>query len=154
MSALDFVRYEDPLDILLRFTPTPLRARFRIPAATLFVETNDFSLLPALPLETSSRRIPPASLNWKLVRDPDARGLLQNPVMQLTPQLTVVAMGVACLLAVDHERRELLCFLGPDVDPHTFQEFLVPLLCRLSTQSLENPPSESAPGFNEDRADA
>lgn len=66
MSALDFVRYEDPLDILLRFTPTPLRARFRIPAATLFVETNDFSLLPALPLETSSAvSLRPASIgSW------------------------------------------------------------------------------------------
>ncbi len=154
MTVLDLPRYEDPLDILCRFTPTPLRARFHIPAATLLVETNDFSLLPALPLETFSSQIPSVGLNWKLVRDPEARGLLQNPVVQISPQLIVVAMGVACFLAVDHERHELLCFLGPDVDPRTFQEFLVPLFCRLSTQSLENPLSEFATNLNEDLADA
>lgn len=154
MTSLDLANYQDPLDILRRFTPTPLRTRFRITGATVLVETNDFSLLPALPLETSSTWIPPASLEWKLVRDPDARGRLQEPLVLHSGQLTIVAMGAACLLGVDHERRELVCFIGADVDPRTFQEFLVPVLCRLSAQALETSASEYAPGLSEDVAGA
>lgn len=154
MTSLDLAYYEDPLDLLRRFTPTPLRTRFRIAGATVVVETNDFSLLPALPLETFSSGIPPASLDWKLVRDPDARGLLQEPLVLLSGRLTIVAMGAACLLGVDRERRELLCFIGADVDPRTFQEFLVPFLCQLSTQALVFPAPEYASELNEDVADA
>jgi hypothetical protein len=154
VTSLDLTNYQDPLDILRRFTPTPLRTRFRIAASTVVVETNDFSLLPALPLVTSSSGIPPANLDWKLVRDPDARGLLQEPLVLHSGQLTIVAMGAACLLGVDHERRELVCFIGADVDPRTFQEFLVPVLCRLSTQALETPAPEYLAELNEDVADA
>ena len=154
MALLDSAIYQDPLDLLRRFIPTPLRTRFRIAAATVVVETNDFSLLPALPLETASREFLPANLSWKLVRDPDARGLLQEPLLLISAQLTIAAMGPACLLGVDRERRELLCFIGADVDPRTFQEFLVPFLCRLSTQTLETPAPEHAAELNEDVADA
>src|SRR5271157_4284490 len=49
VSLLDLANYQDPLDVLRRFTPTPLRTRFCLAAATVVVETNDFSLLPALP---------------------------------------------------------------------------------------------------------
>jgi len=31
-------------------------------------------------------------------------------------------MGTACLVAWIHERRELLCFIGADVDARTFQD--------------------------------
>ncbi len=138
MALLELPEYGDPLDILRRFTPTPLRTRFSIPAATVMVETNDFSLLPALPLETSNSDIPSAKLEWKLVRDRDVRGLLQETVILHSGQVTIVAMGAACLLGVDHERRELLCFIGGDVDQRTFQEFLVPMLCRLSEQAIQS----------------
>ncbi|MFI5096461.1 MAG: hypothetical protein ACHQT6_00665 [Candidatus Acidiferrales bacterium] len=154
MALLDLANYQDPLDILRRFTPTPLRTRFCLAAASVAVETNDFSLLPALPLETASGEIPPVSLYWKLVRDPDARGFLQEPLVLLSGQLTIVAMGAACLLGMDQERRELLCFIGGDVDPRTFQEFLVPFLCQLSTQALETPAPEYAADLSEDFADA
>lgn len=154
MSLLDLANFQDPLDLLRRFAPTPLRTCFRISGATVLVETNDFSLLPALPLEISSSRIPRASLNWKLVRDPDTHGLLQDPLVLSSGHLTIVAMGAACLLGVDHERRELLCFVGADVDPRTFQEFLVPFLSQLSRQALETPASKFLAGLNEDVADA
>ena len=154
MALLDSAIYQDPLDLLRRFIPTPLRTRFHFAGATVVVETNDFSLLPALPLETSAGKFLPANLSWKLVRDPDARGLLQEPLLLISAQLTVVAMGAACLLGVDRERRELLCFIGADVDSRTFQEFLVPFLCRLSAEALETPASDYLPGWNEDLPDA
>jgi hypothetical protein len=130
----DSTNYQDPLDLLRRFIPTPLRTRFRVGDSNVTVETNDFTLLPALPLDTAPADAHPADIEWKLVRDLDAPGLLEEPLLLSSGNLTVVGMGTACLLGLDHERRELLCFIGPDIDGRTFQEFLVPYFCRLTSQ--------------------
>jgi hypothetical protein len=150
VSLLDSATYQAPPDLLRRFVPTPLRTRFRIGTATVMVETNDFALLPALPLECGSPELVPSKLEWKLVRDPDAHGLLRETALLSWGQVTVAAMGAACVLGVDHERGELLCFIGADVDTRTFQEFLVPLFCRLSTESND---SARADRFNEGSLD-
>jgi hypothetical protein len=44
----------------------------------------------------------------------------------------VYSMGPACLIGADRERREILAFIGRDVDAHSFQESIVPALCRLT----------------------
>jgi hypothetical protein len=150
VSLLHSATYQPPPDLLRRFVPTPLRTRFRLGASTVVVETNDFSLLPALPLESGADELIPSNLEWKLVRDPDVHGLLQEPLLLTSGQVTLVTMGAACLLGVDHERRELLCFIGAEVDPRTFQEFLVPFLCRLS---MELKPPDYGDGLNGDTAD-
>jgi hypothetical protein len=155
MTLLDPTRYQDPLDPLRRFIPTPLRTQFRVGSTTVVVETNDFSLLPALPLAGPSSGLDLSSLAWKLVRDSDAHGLLQEPVFLISGPLTIVGMGPACLLGMDHERRELLGFIGMDVDARTFQEFLVPFLCRLSKEAGETDLLRSSgEGMNEDSANA
>jgi hypothetical protein len=155
MALLDSENYRDPLDPLRRFIPTPLRTRFRVGARSVVVQTNDFSLLPALPLETASGALDPSGLHWKLVRDPDAHGPLQEPLLLISGPLTIVGMGPACLLGVDHELRELSCFIGADVDARTFQEFLFPFLCRLATEATEPDFSKySLRGLKEDTADA
>jgi hypothetical protein len=134
MELVDSANYQDPLDALRRFIPTPLRTRFRVGEASVIVETNDFTLLPALPLDATPAHLHPPTLEWKLVRDLDAPGLLEEPLLLTTGNLTVVEMGTACLLGLDHERRELLCFIGVEVDSRTFQEFLVPYFCRLTNE--------------------
>jgi hypothetical protein len=154
MPQLESANYQDPLDLLRRFIPTPYRTRFRLAATSFVVETNDFSLLPELPLETEFDAFLPSKLAWKLVRDPDAHGLLQEPLQLISGQLTVVAMGTACLIGVDRERRELLGFIGAGVDPRTFQESLVPLLCRLSLEAIGTDPEVMFDDVNADIADA
>ena len=134
MTLVDSTNYQDPLDLLRRFIPTPLRTRFHVGDSNVTVETNDFTLLPALPLDTACASAHPADIEWKLIRDLDAPGLLEEPLLLSSGNLTVVGMGTACLLGLDHERRELLCFIGPDIDGRTFQEFLVPYFCRLTSQ--------------------
>jgi hypothetical protein len=145
--------YADPLDLLQRFVPTPLRTRFRLGRIAVRVDTNDFSLLPALPLESAAEDFGPHAFHWKLVRDSDVRGELQEPLVLLTGELTIVAMGPSCLLALDHQRRELVCFIGADVDSKAFQEFLVPFLCRLLAESKE-PDLREVMRVNEDTLDA
>lgn len=135
MQRLDSTNYGDPLDVLRRFIPTPLKAVYRVGSVRVMVETNDFTLLPILPMETEADETGHGTLEWKLVRDPDAHGLLESPVFLSSGSLTVVEMGTACLLGLDHERRELMGFLGHDVDARTYQEFLVPFLCRMTNDA-------------------
>jgi hypothetical protein len=152
VTLVDSTNYQDPLDLLRRFIPTPLRTRFHAGDFKVTVETNDFTLLPALPLDTACAAAHPADIEWKLIRDLDAPGLLEEPLLLSSGNLTVVGMGTACLLGLDHERRELLCFIGTDVDARTFQEFLVPYFCRLTSrvayvgalEPFQRPTSESS----------
>jgi hypothetical protein len=153
VALVDSTNYQDPLDLLRRFIPTPLRTRFRVGDSNVTVETNDFTLLPALPLDTAPADAHPADIEWKLVRDLDAPGLLEEPLLLSSSNLTVVGMGTACLLGLDHERRELLCFIGPDVDGRTFQEFLVPYFCRLTNQAAYVDAPELFPGQSSERTD-
>ena len=154
MALLEMVNYDDPLDPLRRFVPTPLRTRFRMGSLAVMVESNDFLLLPALSLDTASDDSSSAAVTWKLVRDFDAHGLLQEPLTLLTGQLTVVGMGAACVLGLDHERRELFCFVGSDVDTKTFQEYLVPFLCRLSREAAGTSSWQTVDGVKQDGLDA
>jgi hypothetical protein len=146
--------YTDPLDLLRRFVPTPLRTCFRIGRIAVRVDTNDFSLLPALPLEAAPEDLGKRAFHWKLVRDYDVPGLLQEPLVLLTGELTIVAMGPPCLLALDHQRRELICFIGADVDAKCFQEFLVPFLCRFSAEAADSNMREVVEGMNKDALNA
>jgi hypothetical protein len=154
MAPRDFAGYWDPLDVLCRFVPTPQRARYRIGSLQISVETNDFTLLPALPFHEERNLPGELRFAWKLVRDDNVTGLLEEPVLLTAGELTVVRMGEACLLGIDHERRELLGFIGTNVDSGTFQEFLVPFLCRLSNEALNGDSVPCVPSPEDELADA
>lgn len=136
MARHDSSAYCDPLDVLRRFIPTPLRAVYHIDGIRVMVQTNDFSLLPTLPSETTLDGTGEWDLEWKLVRDIDSHGALKEPLSLRTLFLTVVEMGTGCLLGMDHERRELLAFIGADVDTSTYQGFLVPFFRRMTNELL------------------
>jgi hypothetical protein len=140
----DFPRHNDPLDLLRRFVPTPLKAIYRIGSVQVIVRTNDITLLPAFPLGADLDVNGERNLEWRLIRDADSPGLLDEPVFLNSGVLTIVEMGTACLLALDHERRELLGFIGADIDARTHQEFLVPFLCRMTNEVFS---SDSFQGF-------
>jgi hypothetical protein len=137
MALADFVHGHDPLDPLRRFIATPLRTRFRVGATRVLAQTNDFRLLPELPLDTDADELGNARLEWKLVRDHDAPGLLEETLLFTSGTLTIASMGPACLVGVDHQRGELLSFIGYEVDARTFQEVLVPFFCRLTNEAAE-----------------
>ena len=131
MHEHDFPHHNDPLDLLRRFVPTPLKAVYRIGSVQIVVRTNDITLLPAFPLGADLDVDGEQIIKWKLIRDVDSSGFLEEPVFLNSGVLTIVGMGTACLLALDQERRELLGFIGADIDARTHQEFLVPFLCRM-----------------------
>lgn len=132
MPIPELVSYQAPLDLLRRFAPTPLKVHIRVESATVLLETNDLSFLPSLSLAGP----PPPSLSqsclWKIVRDVDARCKITEASIVMAGSLIVVSMGPACLIAADRERKEILAFIGLDVDACTFQESILPSLRRLT----------------------
>jgi hypothetical protein len=138
MQPLEFSHYSDPLDLLRRFIQTPMKATYRVDGSRVGVETNDFTLLPELPLDVDFTG--PCALEWKLIRDGDSPGLLEPPMFLTSATLTVVAMGTGCLLGLDHETHKLFGFIGTDIDALTFQKYLVPFLCRMTKDALSGDP--------------
>jgi hypothetical protein len=131
MSILMPVFYNDPLDLLRRFAPTPLKAEVNLEIANVVLETNDLSFLPSLS-GLSSTEISTKSCIWKIVRDVDVRGTTMEASIVMAGNLIVYSMGPACLIGADRERSEILAFIGRDVDTHSFQEVILPALCRLT----------------------
>jgi hypothetical protein len=151
VQPLESLAHGDPLDLLRRFIPTPLRAIYRIGFYRVMVQTNDFTLLPALPLEANPNMPAEHTLEWKLIRDIDSHELLESPTLLTSSTLTVVAMGSACLLGLDHERRELFGFIGSGIDTRTHQEFIVPFLFRMTSEAFV---AVSASGFDGERKES
>ncbi len=131
MSTLAPVPYKDPLDLLRRFAPTPLKAQVNLEFASVVLETNDLSFLPSLS-RLSASEISPKSCRWKIVRDVDVRGTTAETSIVMAGNLIVYSMGPACLVGADRERSEILAVIGRDVDAHCFEESILPALCRLT----------------------
>jgi hypothetical protein len=140
MEPLSSPHYSNSLDLLRRFVPTPLRARFRAGKFWVTVETNDFALFPAFPFDDAGQNRAQQHFHWKLVRDSDVTALPEEPMFVNSAAIRTVSMGPACLLGADLERREIVGFIGAAVDAHTYREFLVPLLLRLSTEAFTGDP--------------
>lgn len=134
MPQLDSRHYDDPLDLLRRFIPAPLKASYRVGAVQVTVKTNDITLLPTFPLEVNLEVLGEQRLEWRLIRDADSTDTLGPPIFMNSGGLTVVGMGPACLIGVDHEKRELLAFIGAAIDSRTHQDFLIPLFCQLTNE--------------------
>jgi hypothetical protein len=140
MEPLNSSSYSNSLDLLRRFVPTPLRARFCAGKFWVTVETNDFALFPALPFDSEGHDNPRQNFHWKLVRDSDVTALLEEPMFVNSAGIRAVSMGPACLLGVDLERREIVGFIGAAVDAHAYRESLVPLLSRMSNDAFTGDP--------------
>jgi hypothetical protein len=147
MPTLESVSYTDPLDLLRRFAPTPLKAQVHLELATVVLETNDLSFLPLLP-HSHAGEISSTPCLWKLVRDVDVRGTTVEPSILMAGNLIVYCMGPACLIGADRERREILAFIGRDVDAYSFQQFILPALCRL-TEFVTRPQDIALPAHPE-----
>jgi hypothetical protein len=134
MPRFESLHYANPLDLLRRFIPTPLKALFRVGSIHVTVRTNDITLLPVFPLEADLEALGVKGFEWRLIRDADSPGLLEAPLFITSGALTIVGMGPACLIGADREKRELLAFIGRAIDTRTHQNFLIPLFCELTSE--------------------
>jgi hypothetical protein len=132
VSAVEIASYRDPLDLLRRFAPTPLKTQFHLEFANVLLETNDLSFFPSLPLLNASILSSSHPCLWKIVRDVDVRLKIAEASIVMAGSLIVYSMGPACMIAADRERKEILAFIGIEVDARVFQESVLPALCRLT----------------------
>jgi hypothetical protein len=137
----EITSYRDPLDLLRRFAPTPLKTQVQLNFATVLLETNDLSFFPSplQPHEQSSRNPLPSANSthaphclWKIVRDVDVHDKITETSIVMAGSLIVYSMGPACVVGADRQRKEILAFIGHEVDAGTFQESILPALCRLT----------------------
>jgi hypothetical protein len=140
MRSHEITSYRDPLDLLHRFAPTPLKVNVPLEFARVTLETNDLSFFPEAGSQASDASshtanpgdpLPPACL-WKILRDLDTRQPLAEPAIVMSGNLITYTMGPACLIAADRERKEVLAFIGIAADARIFRETIFPALCRLT----------------------
>jgi hypothetical protein len=137
VPAQDIPSYRDSLDLLRRFVTTPLSARVSLEFANVLLETNEPNLLsvlatPSWPASSRTLGPPPPSCLWKIVRDVDIRQKLGEASIVMSGNLMIYTMGPACIIGADRERREILAFVGIEVDARTFQESILPVLTHLT----------------------
>jgi len=142
----DHIPYSHPLDVLRRFMPSPLKTLIKFEEGIILVETNDSSLL--LPLgyldsETTSAISP--AFHWKLLRDEDVLGKPAGATILMAGSLLVANMGPACLAGMDLERKELLAFIGGEVDPQDYQIRVFPVLSGLTQFAMGKKPAIGIP---------
>ena len=134
MRRSECLHYADPLDLLRRFIPTPLKTLYRVGGIHVTVRTNDITLLPLLPRKAGLEEPGINNFEWKLIRDADCPGLLEPRMCVTSGALTIVGMGPACLTGVDREKRQLLAFIGTAIDTRTHRDVLIPLFSELTTE--------------------
>jgi hypothetical protein len=127
----EHISYKDPLDLLRRFAPTPLKLQVYLEFANISLETNDLSFLSSL-FQLAVREPSSASCLWRIVRDIDVPGTIIEASIVMAGSLIIYSMGPACLVGADRERGEILAFIGRDVDARVFQESILPALVRLT----------------------
>jgi hypothetical protein len=133
VSISDNSQYNHPLDVLRRFMPAPLRRVIEFENEFILVETNEssfFAPLGALDTQAFSAFLP--AFQWKLLRDVDAGGKLAETTILMAGSLVVASMGPACLAGMDLERRELLAFIGGEVDQQEYRNHVFPVLSGLT----------------------
>lgn len=137
MSAEVIAPYRNPLDVLWRGVPTPLKAEVRLAEVGVSVESNDPALLAALS-RTATSVVAPSESNfcWRIVRDEEAPGIVGPPVTIRNGALTVATMSAAVIFAVDSDRRELLAFIGGSVDVQAFEEIVFPIFEKMTMDAF------------------
>lgn len=134
MGASEPATKTDPTDLLRRFLPASFEGVYEIDRVRVTVQTNDLTLMPTLPLMDARGALHQPTRLWRLIRDDDSRGSLDIPRTFRSGPVTFVEMGSACFFGLDHERREILGFIGVRIDARTYQDLIVPLLCRMTCE--------------------
>ncbi len=117
-------------DLLRRFTPTPLRARFRVGETQVQLETNDPEILAAASefgsLEIS--RVRGVCVSWKLIRESDGTPSGPEFSVVVTADLVTLLRGEGTVITVDCTQHEVLGFLARGVRANELKTIIFPFL--------------------------
>jgi hypothetical protein len=147
----EITSYRHPLDLLHRFAPTPLKVAVALKFASVILETNDLSFLPAAPTAqpapASAIESPLPHCLWKIVRDVDNHHKPSEASIVIAGSIIVYSLGPACIMAADRERQEVLAFIGAEAGANVFGDAILPALVRLTefvTRPVESASVHSA----------
>jgi hypothetical protein len=128
------VKTDSPIvpDLLRRFVETPYTESFMSGDTTIQVETNDPAMISGMRYALSSQSgFETDLLAWKLVRDEAAPSVGKELTVLRSGPLSILRLGMGTLVAVDHERREVMGFIAPDLSAEEFATVLLPEIGRL-----------------------
>jgi hypothetical protein len=150
VSNINHISYSHPLDVLQRFMPSPVKILVEFETELILVETNDSSFLSPLAASESQASLAASpAFQWKLLRDSDVRGRVAETTLLMAGSLLVASMGPACLAGVDLERKELLAFIGGDVDAREYRSLVFPVFSGLTQFAMGKNPTIVIPYASE-----
>jgi hypothetical protein len=124
-------------DLLRRFVETPYAISFTSGAATVRIETNESAIVNQMRRAMVSQDGLETDLSyWKLIRDEHAPRNGRELTVLSSGLLTTLLLGIGTTITIDHGRREVLGFIGPDMSAEEFVTVLLPIIIKLSRRSV------------------
>lgn len=129
-----------PPDLMRRFTPTPYVFELNSGTGVIRIEAEDLQLALSLRhvCSAQSADIGEPIVFWRLVRE--RRGAMPQAAESIffsSGKLRMLLHGTGTLLIQDMERREVLGFIGAEVQVTQLTEKLIPLLrCSYAEPSM------------------
>jgi hypothetical protein len=124
-------------DLLRRFVETPYAASFVSGDANVRIESNEMAIITEIHSAITLHNDLETEVSyWRLIRDEAAPCDGKELTILSSGPLSTLLLGTGTVIAVDHERGEVLGFLASDVSAEEFVRVLLPLVIRLSQQRL------------------
>lgn len=133
-----------PIDLLKRFTPTPLEVTFELSGATIHLATNSDVMRDRLRMFQSSANAESqrnAWSLWRIVVEPEREAYDESPsVHRLSHgELAFVKVGHTSFLAYDRQARQGISFISENLirNEKMFRQCFLPALMSLLNESVE-----------------
>ncbi len=124
-------------DLLRRFVETPYAVGFGSGDATVRIESNEFAIVNNMhSTMVSQGGFETEILNWRLIRDEEAPCDGKDLTILTAGAVTTLLAGTGTIIAIDHERREVLGFIAANVSAEEFVTSLLPVILKLSCRSV------------------
>ena len=120
-------------DLLRRFVPAPHVCNVFVGDTCARLETNDPSIVAAMPSVTASSSYENAEVSyfWKLIRDDEAPCGGGEVTIFSSGPLTTLLLGTGTVIVIDRERREVLGFIASDVGAKELVTSWLPVILNL-----------------------
>jgi hypothetical protein len=133
-----------PIDLLKRFTPTPLEVAFELSGTTIRLATNSDLMrdrlrmfLPSAQAESQCN----ARVFWRIVVEPEREARDESPGVHRMSHggLAFVRLGHRSFLAYDRQARQGISFISETLvrNDKMFSQYLLPALMSLLNESIE-----------------
>jgi hypothetical protein len=124
-------------DLLRRFVERPYAVGFGSGDAAVRIESNEFAIVSNMhSTMVSQSGFETEILNWRLIRDEQAPCDGKELTILASGAVSTLLAGTGTIIAIDHERREVLGFIAANVSAEEFVTSLLPVILKLSCRSV------------------